>query len=70
MAKTETAKKEEKTKDLVAKIEKLEDQFIAQKSDSKLETQKKSRALREIRKEIARAKTLINEKIYEEAQNE
>ena len=56
--------------DLLEKIKKLEGEFISRVADSKLDTQKKSKALRDIRKDIARAKTQLNEKIYEEAKNE
>lgn len=56
--------------DLLEKIKKLEGEFVSRVADSKLDTQKKSKALRDIRKDIARAKTQLNEKIYEEAKNE
>ncbi len=64
-------KPEEKNiNNLLEKIKKLEGEFISRVADSKLDTQKKSKALRDIRKDIARAKTQLNEKIYEEAKNE
>jgi ribosomal protein L29 len=69
MTKTQV-QKEEKVSSLLEKVKKLESKFIAEMSDSKLETQKKSRALRNIKKEIARVKTLISKKIYEKAQDE
>ena len=69
MTKTQV-QKEEKVSSLLEKVKKLESKFIAEMSDSKLETQKKSRALRNIKKEIARVKTLITKKIYEKAQDE
>jgi len=56
--------------DLLEKVKKLEKNYIDELNNSKLEGQKKKNKMKNIRKEIARAKTKINEKIYEGVSNE
>lgn len=56
--------------DLLEKVKRLEKDYVGEASNSKLDGQKKKNKMRNIRKEIARAKTKINENIYEKVSNE
>jgi ribosomal protein L29 len=58
------------TKDLLSKIEKLKKDYVGEMNDSKSEGQKKKKKMKDIKRDIARLKTKLNQNLYEEASNE
>lgn len=58
------------TRELLSKIEKLKKDYVNEMNDSKSEGQKKKKKMRDLKRGIARLKTMLNQNLYEEAGNE
>lgn len=56
--------------DILAKVKKLEKDYVNEMNDSKSEGQKKKKKMKETRKDIARLKTKLSEILYEKVSNE